>query len=274
MGNLKIGCSSYSFLNLDLHQILNWLNSVGLKWIDIGPPIFDLCNRQSWERIRNVCQEYSVKPCILTINSENLWSSSPTSEGLFESNLLKKAIDAAVYTKSYRIGLVVNKLPDGQSKKDAFLGLVTSLNKAKNYCKEKGVDLLIEVHVRGPLTTLKEAIDLKEKVPSPHIGFTLDTSLLVYQEIDFVEACRSLKDRPLNVHIRDLTNHDFFGIPGRGSIDFKRCLKILSKIGYDKPLIIELFKTEENYKISLQDAIRETKLFLEKIWNDIEKQKI
>jgi len=38
---------------------------------------------------------------------------------------------------------------------------------------------------------------------------------------------------------------------------------MLQKVGYQHPLIIELFKTEENYQLSIEDAIKETKSFLE-----------
>ena len=270
---LKLGCSSYSFSNMDLSQILNWLNLAGINWVDIGSPSFNLWDRKSWKKIKYLCREYSVKPCMLTINGENLWAPAPstTSDGLFELNTFRRAIDAAASIGSYRIGLVVNQLPSGQDKKETFLGLTTSLNQVKNYCHKKGVNIFIEVHVRGPLTTLKEAIDLKEKVLSPNVGFTLDTSLLAYQRIDFVEACESLKDWPLNVHIRDITDHDFFGIPGRGRVNFKYCLKGLYDIKYNDPLIIELFKTKENYNISLQEAILDTKILMEETWSEIEK---
>ena len=266
---MEIGCASYSFKNKDLSHILSWLRANNIEKIDIGAPVFALEDQSTWERITTSCRNYDVKPCILTVNYDVLQRLPLEPGELFNLGLLIRAVDAAVYLGTYRLGLVVNQIPDGLTKEETFSGLVNSLNKVAGYCQDQGVEIMVEIHVRGPITTLNEAIRLKEETVSPQIGYILDTSLLAYQGIDFAETCWRLRDRPLNVHIRDLTTHDFFGIPGRGPVDFEAVLKILQKVGYAHPLIIELFKTEENYQLSIEDAVKEAKSFLEETWQQL-----
>src|SRR5690606_18403310 len=126
--------------------------------IDIGAPVFELEDKSAWERINACCRDYKVKPCILTINCDVLWRPPLRTGELFNLSLLKRAVDAAVYLKTYRLGLVVNQIPAGQNKEGSFSALVNSLNKVADYCRDQDVDVMVEVHVRGPITTLDEAV--------------------------------------------------------------------------------------------------------------------
>lgn len=204
---------------------------------------------------------------MVTIDAKDYWESAPSSKGIINRACLYRVINAATMLSANKVGLVVNAIPEGMIREESFAGLICDLNAVAEYCETKNVNIYTEVHARkSPMMRLHEAMELKRQVSSAHIGFTLDTSLLAYQGIDFAEACQSLKDRPLNIHFRDVTDHDFFGIPGKGKVDFAHCLRALRDIGYSDPGIIELFQTEENYDVLLEDAIVQTKHYLEAIW--------
>jgi sugar phosphate isomerase/epimerase len=95
-----------------------------------------------------------------------------------------------------------------------------------------------------------------EAIPSPHLGLNYDPSHLAWLMIDYLKPLWAFADRIYHVHAKDVRvdRHrlDEIGIlatplefhtpklPGLGEIDWGRFFSVLSDVGYDGPVCIEV----------------------------------
>lgn len=95
-----------------------------------------------------------------------------------------------------------------------------------------------------------------DAVPSEHFGLNYDPSHLVWQQMDYAQPLWDFADRLFHVHAKDVRvdRHrlDEVGIlahplayhtpklPGLGDIDWGRFFSILTDVGYDGPVCIEV----------------------------------
>ena len=122
-----------------------------------------------------------------------------------------------------------------------------------------------------------------EEIPSPSFGLNYDPSHLAWLKIDYVKPLWEFADRIFHVHAKDVRvdQHrlDEVGIlatplefhtpklPGLGSIDWGQFFSVLSDVGYDGPVAIEVEDrayeaTLERRKESLWQSGRYLKQFL------------
>jgi sugar phosphate isomerase/epimerase len=114
-----------------------------------------------------------------------------------------------------------------------------------------------------------------ETIPSKHFGLNYDPSHMVWQQMDYIKPLREFADRLFHVHAKDVRidreKLDSVGIlanpleyhtpklPGLGEINWGRFCSVLSEIGYDGPVCIEVEdrayeKTLESRKASLSQS--------------------
>ena len=114
-----------------------------------------------------------------------------------------------------------------------------------------------------------------DAIPSKHLGLNYDPSHMVWQQMDYIKPLREFADRIVHVHAKDVRidreKLDAVGIlanplqyhtpklPGLGEIDWGRFCSVLSEIGYDGPVCIEVEdrayeKTLESRKASLTQS--------------------
>ncbi len=95
-----------------------------------------------------------------------------------------------------------------------------------------------------------------EEIPSAHFGLNYDPSHLVWQMMDYLKPLREFKDKIFHIHAKDvrLDRHrlDEVGImayplqfftpklPGLGEINWGRFFSVLTDVGYDGPVCIEV----------------------------------
>ncbi len=118
-----------------------------------------------------------------------------------------------------------------------------------------------------------------EEIPSNYFGLNYDPSHLVWQQIDCVKPLWEFKDRIVHAHAKDVRlDRDRLNdvgilatpleyhtpkLPGLGEIDWGRFCSVLSDIGYDGPLCIEV--EDSAYQASLETrkaALRQSARFL------------
>jgi len=261
---LILACASYCYPDRSLDSVLCWLSENGFSRIDLGEPHFHpSMSVPELKQLYSSCRDKGLIPYIVSVNASQWWDARQP--GRLDSAAIEASLRAAKLAGADRIGLVANSLPEGRDRMWSYEQLCSGLREAASACVREEISINVEIHVRGPLIDLKQAKMLWEFVRCPLIGFTLDTSLLAFNGISFERACRELRDCDLNVHFRDLTDHDFFGIPGRGPVNFRASLAALKEIGYRKACVIELFRTVENYRVAMEDAVLESKGFLERL---------
>lgn len=264
-----LACSSYSFSDTNLCSVLKKIKNIGFSLVDLGWPQVDVKNYHV-DQIKSALDHTGIHPCVLSLDLVDLPSNNSqqwSQKGLL---WLKKSLKIASEFHMGKIGLVVRSKVTSSSVKRSLLPLVIQLlKKVVADCENLKIPICLEIHPRGPVTTLAEAKIVKEEVASPWMGYTLDTSLLTWLSITPEEAVYTLKDCRLNVHLREVTDHDFFGIPGRGRINFKNFFRALQEINYTDPCVIELFRTKENFGLDLEQGICEAKHYLEEVVKEI-----
>ncbi len=95
-----------------------------------------------------------------------------------------------------------------------------------------------------------------EEIPSEHFGLNYDPSHLIWQGIDPVAPLREFADRIFHVHAKDarvdVHRLDDVGVlahplqfhtpklPGLGDVDWGRFFSVLTDVGYDGPVCVEV----------------------------------
>jgi sugar phosphate isomerase/epimerase len=104
------------------------------------------------------------------------------------------------------------------------------------------------------------------EIPSPNFGLNFDPSHLVWLQIDYLKPLREFTDRIFHVHAKDVRvdQHrlDEVGImatplefhtpklPGLGDVDWGKFFSVLTDVGYDGPVCIEV--EDRAYEDSLE----------------------
>jgi sugar phosphate isomerase/epimerase len=118
-----------------------------------------------------------------------------------------------------------------------------------------------------------------EEVPSASFGLNYDPSHLLWQQIDYIKPLWAFADRIFHVHAKDarVDRHrlDEVGVlgtpleyhtpklPGLGDVDWGRFFSVLSDIGYEGPVCIEV--EDRAYEGSLEgrkEALRQSARYL------------
>ena len=118
-----------------------------------------------------------------------------------------------------------------------------------------------------------------EEIPSPNFGLNYDPSHLVWQRMDYLRPLREFAGRIFHVHAKDArVDHDRLDevgilatplmyhtpkLPGLGDVDWGRFFSVLSDVGYDGPVCIEV--EDRAYEGSLESrkaALEQGRWFL------------
>ena len=108
-----------------------------------------------------------------------------------------------------------------------------------------------------------------EDIPSDRFGLNYDPSHMIWQQMDYLRPLRAFADRIFHVHAKDVRldrdRLDETGIlatpleyhtpklPGLGDVDWGRFFSVLTDIGYDGPVCVEV--EDRAYEHSLEGRI-------------------
>ncbi len=95
-----------------------------------------------------------------------------------------------------------------------------------------------------------------EAIPSPNFGLNYDPSHMIWQQMDYLKPIREFAERLVHVHAKDVrldrVRLDDVGIlatpleyhrpklPGLGDVDWGQFFSVLSDVGYDGPVCVEV----------------------------------
>lgn len=264
-----LACSSYSFIDQGLVDVLKKVRQIGFSLVDLGSPQVNI-ESTDFDRTREVVEKMGLHTCVLSANISYLTSGDQ--KQWYERGLLplRRAVRGAYELGGQKIGLTINRFAPGASPRLALFQVVKALKCVETECEYYKVPICIEIHPHGPVSNLQEAKLVQKEMRSQWIGFTVDTSLMTWISTKPQDALFALKDFPLHIEIRDVTESDFFGLPGRGVVDFDAFFKVLKKINYSGSCVLELFKTEENFGLSLEKGLLEAKEYIESCMKHME----
>ncbi len=127
-------------------------------------------------------------------------------------------------------------IPDGRPEEE-WEWAVEGMTEIYNYAENLGILIGIEPINRFETYFINrgdQALALAEAV-GPNCGVCLDTFHMNIEENDMFDAIRRAKGRLIGFHVADNNRM----APGMGTINWKKVIKTLQEIGYDKVLSVE-----------------------------------
>lgn len=133
----------------------------------------------------------------------------------------------------------------------------------------KGLDRALEMAQKYNLiasyhphmgTIVQKPEQLDKIMPLTKINLCPDTGHINVGGGDSVKVVEKYKDRIKYIHLKDYSSGQFLPL-GKGSIDFKKIIKILSDNGFDGEYAVEA----DGYRGNPEDAAKESYLYLSKV---------
>lgn len=157
---------------------------------------------------------------------------------------------------------MIKKIPEGR--KIYLDNFVNTMKEISVFAKSKGITLMLEnlPHGKRNLYTIKEFNHVIKSVPNLMVHLDVAHAFIEGGNAKIDEYIRRFSKKLVHLHVHDNHGEDDEHLPiGKGSINFKRVISSLKKIGYDKTITFEVFPDPV-------DAQKSRKKF-EKMWNSI-----
>lgn len=180
---------------------------------------------------------------------------------------LKGAVEFCVYLKVENI-LIHGGFIANNPYSEEYLYTLKIFKEFAEFCKEKGVRLLLETGGESPITLLR----LIKEANTDNIFVNLDTAnIIMYGYGNPVDAIYTLAPYIKSVHIKD-------GLPptepytlgkevnfGSGFADFEKIFKMLHKNGFEGPFIIEREIPDGNQEAEINKTLN----LVKEQWNNL-----
>ena len=170
-------------------------------------------------------------------------SSSETRQKALE--ILQKAINLAA-----TVGIKVVQIPgyfnfyepSTSESKDYY---IEGLQQGAVWAAQAGVMLAIENMDGEDVLSLETALSLSQEVNSPWLKLYPDIGNLAANKLDVVQELELAKDTIIGIHLKDTRLNEYRRVPyGDGIVDFVAAFKILKRIGYAGPLLLEMWNDD------------------------------
>jgi D-psicose/D-tagatose/L-ribulose 3-epimerase len=145
----------------------------------------------------------------------------------------------------------------GEEKARQWKSVVKNLKEVCRYAEDRGVYLAVEPLNRFEtdfLNICRDALKLIEDVGSSMLKVHLDTFHMNIEEKSLPMAVLQAADKLFHVH----SSENDRGTPGTGTIDWKGLKDALSRIGYDRYVVIESFTPDVEIIAKAASIWRET----------------
>lgn len=209
-------------------------------------------DKDSWSpsEVRRIVEGAGLRACVCAAMGPDR-DLSTTDDSVVRSTqeYLVACVEAAAAIGSAAVGGPLYT-PTGQTgaispvERSGLIGrIATNLQPVLDRARSTGVKLAIEPLNRfetSLFNTVGQTLELVKAVDHPACGVLLDTFHLNIEEPDIVAAFDSAGDRLVHVHA---CGNDR-GAPGPGVIDWTGIAASLDRIGYDGPLVIESFTSD------------------------------
>ncbi|MCA9225330.1 MAG: sugar phosphate isomerase/epimerase [Planctomycetales bacterium] len=109
--------------------------------------------------------------------------------------------------------------------------------------EEGNAVIAIKPHVGGAMHRPEHALWLLEQVDSSHVRAAYDYSHYQLRSIDMAESIQQLAPESVFIHVKDAAgdaNRVQFLLPGEGTVDYARYLKLVAAAGYEGDVVVEV----------------------------------
>ena len=167
----------------------------------------------------------------------------------------KEIIDfASIWAIPVNIGILRGTIKEGGGETTTREKLISALSVLSKYAERKNVDLMIETVARPMmdfLNTLDEAENLINSVGSPSLHLMYDFSQMELEEEDMYKAMEMHMSNARHLHFADTERK----VPGKGKIDWRRVMSVLSDKKYQYDASIEVLPVPDEMKAA-EDCAR------------------
>ena len=222
--DFQIGVAGYTYRNFTIDQTLEYLRSLGVKYLSIKDFWLPLdATAEEMHEFKAKCSQYGVEGYIL---------------GPIYMNSEAEVDRAFAYAERYGsdmfIGVPKYELIDYTIKKVA----------------ETGIKVAIHTHGPdgAPVPHIQKVVEMV-KDPSLGVGCCMDLGHSVRMGEDIVKDIKKYKDWIYDIHIKDESEASKKGQTwemGRGVMDFKPIIEALRKIKYKGKVSLEFEKNGKN----------------------------
>lgn len=238
--------------NSTIEKILRLAKEAGFEQVSIGFGSSDLFHNEGWEteveKIKGTLDKLGLKCALTHLPYHNLTVNSDVPNERMDEAIRRCIIATAMlgadrtamHTRTYYLG---DGLADAEKSKSDNLALIKRFIPTAREAKVIiGIENLpkFKKYPLYPHTT-EDLLDLFEELDDPAFGICWDFGHALMTGLDQEKALRKIGKNLKLTHIHDnFVNDDQHLIPGFGVTNWKKLMPILSEIGYDGPLMLEI----------------------------------
>jgi sugar phosphate isomerase/epimerase len=137
-------------------------------------------------------------------------------------------------------------ISDKNGKKIVLNNFVKSLRELVEYGRRYNVEIMLEnAAEKGEITELKDLKYIVDRVPGLKIHLDVGHAF-IYGGMKNIENCiKTFKNKIVHIHMHDNHGKTDEHLPiGAGSIDYKKVIKLLKDIKYNKTITFEVFSKD------------------------------
>lgn len=242
----RLGCSTITFRHQTLSEALENIAKAGLKKVDIAcipgfcPHInpLEFTEQEEKELIDH------LRASGMTVSTLNISAGGLNTErGVFVYRFIEAAIPLAA-----RLGCYAITIPTGAKVADLDVWEENAQTSARmirdlaSSAEKVGVQVTLEAPHPGTLAeTVADSARFFNLLADPRVGCTFDTSHVARGNPTPVQdSIQEVGAEIGHVHFRDCIGENNHLTPGKGDINYRAVIDMLTRVGYQGDLILEL----------------------------------
>ena len=255
---MQIGISTASlFDRLDNEQALPYLSTQGVPCAEVFLTSFSEYSREFGELLakgRGQVRVHSIHD-LNTQFEPQLFNSNPrvkkdAFDWLEKVMQAGNALDAKYYTFH---GIARVKRSSHSGLNDNFANIGQGFLEIYEFCQKFGIRLCLENVEWASYNRVGVFSKIRERVPQ--IGGVLDIKQARISGYDYRDYLNEIGQNLTHVHISDIDENGKIRLPGKGVFDFDELVCRLSCVGFDGPLIIEVYKDSYAHTCELKPSL-------------------
>jgi len=245
----KLGISGATTMPYDLFTEVRVLGESNVKYLEIWKDkLLKVAASGKLSELKELAQDQGV--ILFDINSLGDATMPKDTEKKIEE--CKRLCDIACHLGVGMITVCPSFLKEALSEEVVVSRSVETLAKLSEVAEEFGIKLAFEFlyFSKSSVRSLSAAKYLVETINSKHLGLLIDSCHLILGGSSLEELEHTPKELVFLVHIDDVKETKWEPrdedrvMMGDGILPLKSFLKVISKMGYDGPIMVEIFSEE------------------------------
>ena len=262
---MKLAYSTNAFTQTNIRTAIKSIADLGFAGIEL------LCDRphlfpgevsaEEAGQLRDMLTQYNLTISNLNVNTANGYFSPLPPENVFEPSLSTVDKDMRAWRQTYtsaaiqlahQLGANCISVTSGHPQSNCLpeKSLAIFVDSLKRICEDAArYDVRVGIEYEPGLLVERatEALEVIERVGSPHLGVNLDIGHSYLDGETPEVAIHMLAGRIWNVHVEDIKDRKHYHlIPGEGDLPFERYFNALSDAGYEGFHTLELYTYTDN----------------------------